>query len=109
MKKLEKLLKHVSAFRNISERFIIFSLSLKSHRLQTPGLDYSICSISKWNHQLKATFCVYSGYLCFILQFIWWYETFKWPNCKKPEELRKCILFTVAEEMYDSPHNINSF
>ncbi len=30
-----------------------------------------------WNHYFKTAFCIYSGYLCVILKFVWWSESIK--------------------------------
>ncbi len=32
-------------------------------------------SLNKWSHYFKTAFCIYSGYLCVILKFVWWSES----------------------------------
>ncbi len=42
-----------------------------------PGRFGQLFSFNKWNYYFKSAFCIYSGYLCVILKFVWWSETFK--------------------------------
>ncbi len=42
-----------------------------------PGRFGQLFSLNKWNHNLKTAFCIYLHYLCVILQFVWWSESFK--------------------------------
>jgi len=38
------------------------------------------------NHYLKTASCIYSGYLCIILKFVWWSETLNVTNMPKKQE-----------------------
>ncbi len=39
-----------------------------------PSRFGQLFSLNKLNHYFKTAFCIYSGYLCVILQFVWWSE-----------------------------------
>ncbi len=48
-----------------------------------PSRFGQLFSLNKWNHYFKTAFCIYSGYLCVVLKFVWWSESFKCDICKK--------------------------
>ncbi len=51
-----------------------------------PGRFGQLFSLNKWNHHLKTAFCIYLHYLCEILKFVWWSESFK---CDKYAKKKK--------------------
>ncbi len=57
-----------------------------------PGRFGQFFSINKWNRYFKTAFCIYSGYLCVILNCVWWSESFKWDKYAKT---KKQALFTA--------------
>ncbi len=54
-----------------------------------PGRFGQLFSLNKWNHYFKTAFWIYSGYLCVILTFVWWSESFKCDKYAKDKKNRK--------------------
>ncbi len=54
-----------------------------------PGRFGQLFSLNKLNNNLKTAFCIYLHYLCAILKFVWWSESFKCDKCKKKNLKKK--------------------
>lgn len=55
-----------------------------------------LISLNKWNNHLKTALCLYSGYLCLSLKFVWWPEACKCVKCKR--RLNEWMSTAVAQE-----------